>query len=127
MAPRANQAMRRHRPLQGCSTLFTEGHRKYGFETAESGGVAVLWDCVGLIEPENIVGEASNSREDARIFSNARCIFAERDIARVVKLIFDPPVHANGDSSAICVNHAVAQIYPDSLKSREKFLAVSDW
>src|SRR5208282_2761501 len=112
---------------QGCSTLFTEGHRKYEFETAESGGVAVLWDCVGLIEPENIVGEASNSREDARIFSNARCIFAERDIARVVKLIFDPPVHANGDSSAICVNHAVAQIYPDSLKSREKFLAVSDW
>lgn len=61
---------------QGCSTLFTEGHRKYGFETAESGGVAVLRDCVGLIEPENIVGEASNSREDARIFSNARCVFA---------------------------------------------------
>ena len=63
-------------PAQGCSTLFTEGHRKYGFETAESGGVAVLRDCVGLIEPENIVGEASNSREDARIFSNARCVFA---------------------------------------------------
>ena len=63
-------------PRQGCSTLFTEGHRKYGFETAESGGVAVLRDGVGLIEPENIVGEASNSREDARIFSNARCIFA---------------------------------------------------
>ena len=62
--------------IQGCSTLFTEGHRKYGFETAESGGVAVLRDCVGLIEPENIVGEASNSREDARIFSNARCVFA---------------------------------------------------
>ena len=54
--------------VQGCSTLFTEGHRKYGFETAESGGVAVLRDGVGLIEPENIVGEASNSREDARIF-----------------------------------------------------------
>ena len=51
---------------QGCSTLFTEGHRKYGFETAESGGVAVLRDCVGLIEPEYIVGEASNSREDAQ-------------------------------------------------------------
>ena len=64
------------RVVQGCSTLFTEGHRKYGFETAESGGVAVLRDCVGLIEPENIVGEASNSREDARIFSNARCVFA---------------------------------------------------
>ena len=63
-------------PAQGCSTLLTEGHRKYGFETAESGGVAVLRDGVGLIEPENIVGEASNSREDARIFSNARCIFA---------------------------------------------------
>jgi hypothetical protein len=62
--------------VQGCSTLFTEGHRKYGFETAESGGVAVLRDCVGLIEPENIVGEASNSREDAWIFSNARCVFA---------------------------------------------------
>jgi len=62
--------------VQDCSTLFTEGHRKYGFETAESGGVAVLRDCVGLIEPENIVGEASNSREDARIFSNARCVFA---------------------------------------------------
>ena len=65
-----------HTSCQGCSTLFTEGHRKYGFETAESGGVAVLRDCVGLIEPENIVGEASNSREDARIFSNARCVFA---------------------------------------------------
>ena len=61
---------------QGCSTLFAEGHGKDGFETAESGGVAVLRDCVGLIEPENIVGETSNSSEDARIFSNARCIFA---------------------------------------------------
>ena len=72
---RFSRGWRRCSP-QGCSTLFTEGHRKYGFETAESGGVAVLRDGVGLIEPENIVGEASNSREDARIFSNARCIFA---------------------------------------------------
>ena len=53
-----------------------EVHRKDGFEAAERGGVTVLGDCVGLIEPQDIVSEAAHSREDAGVFSDARCVFA---------------------------------------------------
>ena len=60
---------------QGCSTLFTESHGKDGFETAERCGVAVLGDRIGLVDPQDIVGEAAHSREDAGIFSNARRVF----------------------------------------------------
>src|SRR5450830_1872673 len=63
------------RSAQGCSTLFTESHGKDGFETAERCGVAVLGDRIGLVDPQNIVGEAAHSREDAEIFSNARRVF----------------------------------------------------
>src|SRR5450759_5332683 len=60
---------------QGCSTLFTESHGKDGFETAERCGVAVLGDRIGLVDPQDIVGEAAHSREDAGIFSDARRVF----------------------------------------------------
>lgn len=69
---------RRARPWwkgQGCSTLFTESHGKDGFEAAERCGVAVLGDRVGLVDPQDIVGEAAHSREDAGIFSDARRVF----------------------------------------------------
>src|SRR6266581_2099257 len=46
-----------------------KAHGKEGFEAAERGGVTVLGDCVGLIEAQNIVGEAAHSREDAGVFS----------------------------------------------------------
>ncbi len=61
---------------QGCSTLFTEAHGEDGFETAERRGIAVLGDRVGLIDAQDIVGEAAHSREDAGIFSDARRVFA---------------------------------------------------
>lgn len=63
-----------HRP-QGCSTLFTESHGKDGFEAAECCGVAVLGDRLGLVDPQDIVGEAAHSGEDAGIFSDARRVF----------------------------------------------------
>ena len=68
-----------------------EVHRKDGFEAAERGGVTVLGDCVGLIEPQDIVSEAAHSREDAGVFSDARCVFAERDVTRVMELVLDSP------------------------------------
>ena len=64
-----------HLVRQGCSTLFTESHGKDGFETAERCGVAVLGDRIGLVDPQDIVGEAAHSREDAGIFSDARRVF----------------------------------------------------
>ena len=48
-----------------------QAHRKEGFEAAERGRVTVLGDCVGLIEPQDIVSEAAHFREDAGIFSDA--------------------------------------------------------
>jgi transposase len=65
-----------HAARQGCSTLFTEAHGEDGFETAERRGIAVLGDRVGLIDAQDIVGEAAHSREDAGIFSDARRVFA---------------------------------------------------
>ena len=59
---------------QGCSTLFTVFHIAEGFEAAERGGVAILGDGVGLIEAQDIVGEAADSGEDARIAADARCV-----------------------------------------------------
>jgi outer membrane immunogenic protein len=48
-----------------------KAHGREGFEAAERGGVTVLGDCIGLIEPQNIVSEAAHSREDAGVFSDA--------------------------------------------------------
>jgi hypothetical protein len=62
--------------VQGCSTLHTESHRKDGHETTESCGVAVLGDGVGLIDPQDILGEASHSSKDTGIFSDAPGVFA---------------------------------------------------
>src|SRR5260370_35770186 len=51
--------MRGGRPYpQGCSTLFVVVHIAQGFEASERGGVAILCDGVGLIEPQDIVSEA---------------------------------------------------------------------
>ena len=50
---------------------MTGFHGKEKFEAAERGGVTVLGDRVGLIEPQDIVSEAAHSREDAGVFSDA--------------------------------------------------------
>ncbi len=44
---------------QGCSTLFEVFHLTEGFDPTESCGVSILGDGVGLIEAEDIVGEAA--------------------------------------------------------------------
>jgi hypothetical protein len=44
-----------------------------------------------LIALQDIVGEASQSGEDAGIFSDSRGVFAERDVARVVGCVLDTP------------------------------------
>src|SRR6266849_8024966 len=81
---------------QGCSTLFVVVHIAQEFETAERGGVAILGDGVRLVEPQDIVSEAAQSGEDARVAADARGIFAEGNVARVVLFVFDTPVFANG-------------------------------
>ena len=53
-------------------------------------------DCVGLIEAKDIVAETPQSGEDAGIFSDARGVFAQGDVARVVGFVLDSPVVANG-------------------------------
>src|SRR5208337_1190563 len=77
---------------------------------AEGGCQAVLWDCFGLIELQDIIGEAAHSGEDAGIFSDSRGVFAERDIARVVGCVLDPPVLANRGSGGFGCEGAAGQI-----------------
>ena len=57
--------------LQGCSVLLTQAHRREGIEAAEGGGVAVLGDGTGLVEAQDIVGEAAESGEDAGVYAYA--------------------------------------------------------
>src|SRR5882672_1863947 len=95
---------------QGCSTLFVVVDIAQGFEAAESGDVAILGDGVGLIEPQDIVSEAAQSGENARVTADARGIFAEDNVARVVLFIFDAPVFANGIGSLACTDRAIGQV-----------------
>src|SRR6195256_2569243 len=82
--------------IQGCSTLFVVVHVAKGFDASEGSGVAILGDGVGLIEPQDIISEAAQSGEDARVAADARGVFAEGDVAGVVLLVFDTPMFANG-------------------------------
>jgi hypothetical protein len=95
---------------QGCSTLFIVVHIAQGFDAAEGGGVAILCDGVGLIEAQDIIGEASQSGEDARVAADARGIFAEGDIAGVVLLVFDGPVFAHGGGGLAGTDRAIGQV-----------------
>ncbi len=95
---------------QGCSTLFEVFHREQGFEAAEGGGVAILGDGVGLIEAQDIVIVGEYSGEDARGAADARFIFAEGDVARVVLLVFDAPVVANGGGGLFGMDRAIGQV-----------------
>ena len=95
---------------QGCSTLFIVVHISQGFEASEGGGVAILGDGVGLIEPQDVIGEASQSGEDARVAADARGIFAEGDIAGVVLLVFNAPVFAHGFGGLAGTDGAIGQV-----------------
>jgi len=95
---------------QGCSTLFIVFHIAEGFEAAERSGVAILGDGVGLIEAQDIVSEAAQSGEDARVAADARGIFAERDVAGVVLFVFDAPVFANGVGGLVGMDRAIGQV-----------------
>ena len=67
-------------------------------------------DCVGLIEAKDIVAETPQSGEDAGIFSDARGVFTQGDVAGVMEPVFDLPVFANGACGIVCVDGAVGQI-----------------
>jgi hypothetical protein len=60
-----------HTVARAVQRYLLKAHGREGFEAAERGGVTVLGDCIGLIEPQNIVSEAAHSREDAGVFSDA--------------------------------------------------------
>jgi hypothetical protein len=95
---------------QGCSTLFVVVHIAEEFEAAERCGVAILRDGVGLIEAQDIVSEAAQSGEDARVAADARGVFAECDVARVVLFVFDAPVFANGVGGLPGKDGAIGQV-----------------
>lgn len=63
-----------------------------------------------MIAFQDVVGEAAQSSEDARIFSDSRCVFTERNIARVVRSVLDRPVLANRGSGGLGCDGAVGQI-----------------
>ena len=90
--------------------LSTESHFQYGFEAAECGGVAVLGDRIGLIEAQDVVRVASQSREDAGVFPNARRVLAQRDVASVVELVLYTPMLADGARGMFRVDWAIGQI-----------------
>jgi len=81
-----------------------------GFDPAESGGVSILSDGVGLIEAKDIVGEAAQSGEDPRGAADARSVFAEGDVASVVLLVFNAPVFANGVGGLLGKDMAIGQV-----------------
>lgn len=95
---------------QGCSTLFEVFHVVKGFDSAESGGVSILSDGVGLIEAKDVEGEAAQSGEDPRGTADARSVFAEGDVASVVLLVFNAPVFANGIGGLAGKDGAIRQI-----------------
>src|ERR1700690_3029730 len=97
-------------PFQGCSTLFVVVHIAQGFEASEGSGVAILGDGVGLIEPQDIISEAAQSGEDARVAADARGIFAEGDVAGVVLFVFDTPMFANGIGGLAGTDGAIGQV-----------------
>src|ERR1700693_74578 len=99
-----------HPTRQGCSRLFVVVHIAEGFEASEGSGVAILGDGVGLIEPQDIISEAAQSGEDARVAADARGIFAEGDVAGVVLFVFDTPMFANGIGGLAGTDGAIGQV-----------------
>jgi len=63
-----------------------------------------------LIGLQDIVGEAAQSGEDARIFPDSRCVFAECDIARVMGCVLDAPMRTDGGSGGFGCKRAVGEI-----------------
>jgi hypothetical protein len=71
-------------------------HLVKGFDPSERGGVSILGHGVGLIDAEDIVGEAAQSGEDSRGAADTRSVFVEGDVAGIVLLVFNAPMFANG-------------------------------
>ena len=63
-----------------------------------------------MIEPQDIISEAAQSGENARVAADARGILTERDVARVVLFVFDAPVIAYGVGSLASTDRAIGQI-----------------
>ncbi len=69
-----------------------------------------MGDGVGLVEAQDVVGKAADSREDAGIFADARGVFAQRDVAGVMQLVFDAPVLANSFGGLRGIERAIGQV-----------------
>ena len=63
-----------------------------------------------MVRSQDVVTEASESREDAGIFSDSRGILAQGHVARVVRFVLNAPVLSNGVRRAPGVDGAAGQI-----------------
>ena len=63
-----------------------------------------------MIEPQDIVGEAAQSGENTRVTADTRGVFAERDVACVMLLVFDTPVFAHGVCGLAGTDRTIGQV-----------------
>jgi hypothetical protein len=58
---------------QGRSTLHTESQCERGVEPSEGGRISILGDRVRWIGPQDVVGDAGHSLEDAEVLQTKQC------------------------------------------------------
>ena len=81
---------------QGCSTLSTYGELKQPLDAAEGCPVPVLYERSGLVDSQDVEGEAAQPGEYAGIDADAGGVFVEGNIAGIVAAVFYAPVGADG-------------------------------
>ncbi len=95
---------------QGCSTLPFTGHSEQHFDAAERGAVAVLGERACSVRLENVVAEAAQSGEHARIAPDAGCVLAHGDVAAVVRGVLYRPVRADAFGGSLGGDGGVGQV-----------------
>jgi len=83
---------------------------RQAIEAAESGAVAVLTERAEFVCFEDVETEAAQAGEHAWIGADTRAVFAECDVAAVVRCCFDHPMRANCLGRAAGIDWLVGDI-----------------
>jgi hypothetical protein len=89
-----------HSHKQGCSTLWDDEESEQIVDAGEGGAVAVLTERAEAVGLEDVESETAQAGEHAGIGADARAVFAEGDVAAVVRGGLDPPMRAHRLSGA---------------------------